>query len=729
MSYVQTNTDNESFIKMFHYLSDIGIKNNKFHLRVFDRDLLYVDSIRNPSINIKSKIINEVKDNFWYFAREIVKIPVAGGWTKFELHRGNLAEIYCLLANLNTFLILPRQNFKTISACVVYLWIFLYGTINSEISFSNKRTEDSKKNLGRLNEIRELLPEYLKMGYKDDTENKTFIINSTTKNKIMSQSAAISEEQANNIGRGSTQPCQWYDEFAFLKYNDIIYGTAAPAVSQASREAEKRGKPHHKLITTTPGDLRTPYGIYAKEIIDNAARFDEKIYDWTKEEINDYLYKNSKNDFVFIEFSYKELGRDEKWFEVECRNVNWDQELIKREILLEWSKSTDLSPFMREDIDRMYEHVKEPIRTIVVEGHQFLLYKDFDFQKKVFISVDVATGVEQERSAITITDCLTLEVLGDFACAKTDTAQLSKLLITLGSEVFPNCIIIVENNSIGKAVNDIISKTRIRDKVYYEIKEKKGQFKRDEVGKPKAPPTKMQVYGVTTSSETRDQMIGLIQPILTEEYHKINSRRIMDDIAGLERKKTGRIEHSSVSYDDNIFSYLFTRWVWAYGKNLGRFGLLKMTKEAIRPENEDTVLEGERLLKKMSFIGRMNKKDNNKMFSVSNQIQKEYEEEIRNNIRFSKINQLPTMYNNSDLYNPYLSNAGMNQNNVHHYNNPYMMFQEKSQTQLYKDISSLPDSLPELSSLDSTRKNTIPPGGNIFSSLFSRSIDPGQNFK
>ena len=57
-----------------------------------------------------------------------------------------------------------------------------------------------------------------------------------------------------NIMRGCTQPCQWYDEFAFLKYNDIIFASATPANSQASLEAKRNGKPYHICISTTPGD-------------------------------------------------------------------------------------------------------------------------------------------------------------------------------------------------------------------------------------------------------------------------------------------------------------------------------------------------------------------------------------------------------------------------------------------------------------------------------------------
>lgn len=39
---------------------------------------------------------------------------------------------------------------------------------------------------------------------------------------------------------------------AFVKYNDIIYKAAAPAISKVSEIAARDGRPHCKIISTTP---------------------------------------------------------------------------------------------------------------------------------------------------------------------------------------------------------------------------------------------------------------------------------------------------------------------------------------------------------------------------------------------------------------------------------------------------------------------------------------------
>ena len=45
----------------------------------------------------------------------------------------------------------------------------------------------------------------------------------------------------------------WYDEYAFLPFNDIIYMNAAPAFKTAATIAKENHSPYGILITTTPG--------------------------------------------------------------------------------------------------------------------------------------------------------------------------------------------------------------------------------------------------------------------------------------------------------------------------------------------------------------------------------------------------------------------------------------------------------------------------------------------
>lgn len=607
--YYHTNTENVSFLKMYRILKDLGIEKCKFHLKLYDKDLAYINP-HDPNLTTaqKAKVINEIKRNFWYFAREVVRIPVSGGVKGYEIHRGNLAMSWCVLNNINTIIELPRQNYKSISACVLYLWIYNYATVNSEIALLNKKYDDSKMNLRRIKEIRDELPDYLRLvDERNDKNNLTYLESSLTSNKLVAKPTAIDESGADQLGRGCTQPCQWYDEFAFLKFNDIVYASATPAQSQAALEAKANSKPYHKLITTTPGDLKNGAGVYAKKFFDRAAMFDEKMYDWKKKEIEEYIKLNSKNNFVYIEFSYKQLGRSEEWFEQQCRDLDQDWFKIRREILLQWNKSSDVSPFTEEQIERLYKNVRDPVATLpVCKYYMFNLYKDFDWRKTLIIGVDVSGGMSRDGSAITIADGETLEILADFNNNVVDCIDLAEILVELCTKFFTNGPLVIERNSYGKDLIDFLLRTPIANRLYYEIKKTKAEKKVVDVKHQHFETRQTRVYGVNTDTATRPQMIDLLRHIVNDEYDKLNSKRIVDDIAGLERKK-GKIEHGDITHDDNLFSYLVLRWVYAYGRNLSHFFIHK--RKFTRSVDGEQVEEmGTSYTNQLIAIANMNKK-------------------------------------------------------------------------------------------------------------------------
>ena len=152
-AYYHMSTSNQSFLNMHYYLKQKGIQNNKFFLVIYDPDLIGVNP-RDPNLNtvMKKKILRECIINFWYFIREVVRIPdqggQVGGGKRYNLHRGNLAMNFGFLMNWNMFVEFPRQHGKTISAICWYLWVFNFGTTNSEMMFMNKKHDDSKK-IGR----------------------------------------------------------------------------------------------------------------------------------------------------------------------------------------------------------------------------------------------------------------------------------------------------------------------------------------------------------------------------------------------------------------------------------------------------------------------------------------------------------------------------------------------------------------------------------------------------
>ena len=468
-AYYHMSTSNQSFLNMHYFLQQKGIENNKFFLVIYDPDLIGVDP-RDPNLNrnMRMKVLRECIRNYWYFIREVVRIPDQGGTVnsgkRYKLHRGNLALNFGFLLNWNMFLELPRQHGKSISAVIWYLWVFNFGTTNSEMMFMNKKHEDSKLNLRRLKDIRDVLPSYLQMKETrtpdgkivkapNNVESTTNIINN---NKITTKASAKNKASANSLGRGCTMPIHWYDEYAFILYNNIIYSAATPAYKTASDNAKANNAPYGILITTTPGDLTTDEGMEAWKTKDDATVFDESFYDYSFQKLQEVRNSNKNSTFIYIRFTYQQLGSGEKYFADMVRELKKDWVAIRREVMLEWSKSSDNSPFRQQDLDQVQRLImSEPIKKIpVCNGLYFLnLYKPMDVTMSrrypPIIGVDVSGGYQRDSSAITIIDSRTTDVVADFNCNYISINDLSKVIYELVMKHMPNAIVNIERNGVA----------------------------------------------------------------------------------------------------------------------------------------------------------------------------------------------------------------------------------------------------------------------------------------
>lgn len=596
----QMSTTNQSFLDMHYYLRHKGIKNNAFFLALYDTDLEGVDP-RDPRLNLymKKKILAECMRNYWYFIREVVRIPISGGevngGARYKLHRGNLALNFGFVLNWNMFLELPRQHGKTIAAIVRYLWCFLFGTRNSEFMFLNKKLDDSKLNLQRLKEIRAALPEYLRMDQQYGMDGKKLkapnsvetITNPINNNKIKTAPSARNKILANSLGRGCTVPFIWYDEYAFIPFNWIIYQSATPAFSRAAQNARDMGGPYGMLITTTPGDLLTEEGQSANYTRVNATPFSEQYYDMTLEQLRDLLAVNTKSTFVYMRFTYQQLGSGEDYFDAMVKDLQNNWSAIRREVLLEWAQTATNSPFDKVDLDTVKTLLREPIREIMIGNchYIFKVYEDINFRYPPIIGVDVAGGFNRDSSAITIIDSRTTKVCADFNCNYIPVTDLARVVYELITVYMPNAVVNVERNGgYGAAVlSYLLSKPEIKKNLYYEIKDKVFEERYDGIRTIKTT-KKVKVYGTDMTAKTRDQLMEILKERMRYHKDKFISKRLYDELCQLEIKKNGRIEHVDDGHDDQVFSYLLALYVWYEGQDLmSRFGI---EKTPIRTEED-----------------------------------------------------------------------------------------------------------------------------------------------
>ena len=93
-----------------------------------------------------------------------------------------------------------------------------------------------------------------------------------------------------------------------------------------------------------------------------------------------------------------------------------------------------------------------------------------------------------------------------------------------------------------------------------------------------ARPRKVKVYGVDSTKAVRARLIEILMERVMYHKDKFISPILYDEMRAMEVKKSGKVEHSDKTHDDQVFSYLMALYVWYEGKNLvENFGIRKTT--------------------------------------------------------------------------------------------------------------------------------------------------------
>lgn len=591
-------TSNLSFIQTARDLKSLGINNNAFFLALYNPDLADVDPF-SPNLTKEQvqAIINECIINPWYFIRECVRIPEQGGGTgpgagsKFRLHRGNLAACWCFFRNIDLYLVIPRQCFKTHSMLACLNWAYIFGTSNSVFNFSNKSQKDSDDNLRKMKEQKDVLPIYMQHRYGIEIDesgdfkqvkgldNVRTMTNPVNGNRIDSKPSAATEEKADGIGRGNSAPIQFYDEVEFTKYIGTIIMAAGPAYVRAAENAKKNGAMYGRIFITTPGNIDSQPVKDSMSTREQAAVFTERLYDMTEDDIAAFMKANSRNGIIYIEFNYKQIGMDEEWYQKVCAVSNWDKIKIKREVLLQRIRGTSESPFDPDDLDTINGFRKEPIDEIMVNKiFTLYIYEKLDKTVPYIMGVDCATGVNNDNTVLMIIDPYTLHPV---ACMKTplaDAVETAQNIIHVVNRYIPKALVAIESNHLGSAIIAILKRSSIAANLYYDIDKAMVpdvETRLDKHGMVMNDPNNRRFYGVATTATTRPMMMQILLRHVAERKSDFICRELIDDLNNLIQKASGKIEAAPGEHDDVVMAYLIALFVYYHGSKLSRYGITK----------------------------------------------------------------------------------------------------------------------------------------------------------
>ena len=121
-----------------------------------------------------------------------------------------------------------------------------------------------------------------------------------------------------------------------------------------------------------------------------------------------------------------------------------------------------------------------------------------------------------------------------------------------------------KDKGYGLSVIAKLKETRIKRNLYYEIKDRELE-ETIENGVRKVKKTKTKVFGIHSTSAVRDNLIELLKERMRLHKDKFISPTIYQELRGLEVKRNGKVEHSDLTHDDQIFSYIMAMYVWYEG--------------------------------------------------------------------------------------------------------------------------------------------------------------------
>lgn len=317
------------------------------------------------------------------------------------------------------------------------------------------------------------------------------------------------------------------------------------------------------------------------------AVFSEKLYDKVESELAEYIQKNSRNGFVYIEFTYKQIGMDEAWYKDVCATLNWDKIKIKREILLQRIRGNSKSPFDPDDVDEINSYRTHPIEEHIIHN-DFLLrvYRPIDKAVPYIIGVDCATGTNNDSTVATFVDPYTLCPVAIIKSPLIDEPDAAEILIELIMRFAPKAVLAIERNNIGSSIINIIRRTKYATRLYNDPTKMDNtpDDKLDRTGQLEKKANNSRHWGIYTEGKSRERMMQILLLRVKDNKDGFVCNEIIDDINNLIQKSNGRIEAESGKHDDCIMSYLIALYTYMNGYKLSRYGIIKGLKRDVVEE-------------------------------------------------------------------------------------------------------------------------------------------------
>ena len=285
---------------------------------------------------------------------------------------------------------------------------------------------------------------------------------------------------------------------------------------------------------------------------------------------------------VYMEFSYKQLGKSEEWFRRVTRDKNEIQ--IATDYLNQWQLGTGTSVVPTHLLKKIEASLVDPAYVQTLEDFSLKWYKPkayFELPEArnlpYILGMDVSDNAGKDFTTLVITDPTDLSVV---ATGRSNLINLMDIVRAVHELLLklPQSILIIERNRNGALFLDILIDMMLKERInpLYRLyntwlQDYDGQT--DLTNLNYSDGAVRRHFGFATTSSSREQLYSsvLISQLnyMAEQLHDFD---LADEIKMLSIRN-GRIDHPTDCHDDLCMAFMFTGYFALFGRNHRMYGI------------------------------------------------------------------------------------------------------------------------------------------------------------
>ena len=240
--------------------------------------------------------------------------------------------------------------------------------------------------------------------------------------------------------------------------------------------------------------------------------------------------------------------RDQEWFEEETKNMSQRQVAQEYQCNFNMSGETVIHP---DDMARIKQSLQEPKYKTGFDRN-FWIWEEYQPGSTYLLVADVARGDDKDSSVFHIIKLETMEIIGEYK-SKITPDLFANMLNEVGKE-FGECLMVIENNSVGFAVLD-----KLRDLAYpnlYYSAKSTHEYVEQHIGETSSNA----VSGFSTTSKTRPLIVAKMEEFIRNKLVTIYSARLFNELETF-IWHNGRPQAMRMYNDDLVMAFAIGCWV------------------------------------------------------------------------------------------------------------------------------------------------------------------------